>query len=153
MKALLLTSLLCLPVFAENHDEGPDETMMHPGGGPGGPGGGPGPGPMMRRHPMMPPEMKEAMEKRRKLHMEIRKLAVELREAEDSKKEAKRKSLEKLVGELFDLHLKHREMKLEHLRREVGRLEKEVELGKSKREQLIKERMAELAGERVDFDW
>ncbi len=106
------------------------------------------------------PELAEVLKGEFELKRDRAKLLQKIRTAQGKQRKELMQNLEELVNIRFDLIVRKKQLRYEHLHRRLERLQKEVkereaEVGKlkSKKAQFIKERVEELTNKAEKMDW
>jgi len=108
------------------------------------------------RNPELAKVLKEEIELKSRRHQ----LLERIRTAQGKKRDKLMQQLEEIVNIRFDLIVRKKQLRYEHLLRRLARLQKEVkereaevEKLKNKKARLIKERLEELTGKAEKIDW
>lgn len=96
--------------------------------------------------------MKERSEIAR-MDMESRRLAMEIREADEADRTELERELQDLLEDLFDRKLTLRAERVEALREQLDEAEAARQERQQNRQEIIERRMKELLGERDKYDW
>ena len=106
------------------------------------------------------PELAEVLKEEIELKRDRAKLLKKIRTAQPKQRKELMQKLEELVNIRFDLIVRKKQLRYEHLRRKLERLQKEVkereaevEKLKSKKAQFIKKRVEELTSKAEKMDW
>jgi len=100
-----------------------------------------------------PERYKEAIEMRR-LSAGTEKMAELYRQTDDdSEKKKIETDLRHILAQLFDLREKEKAQEIERIRSRLGKLEQEMQERRKNREIIINNRLNELTGKRVHYEW
>ena len=101
----------------------------------------------------VPERYKEAIEMRR-ISAGTEKMAELYKQTDDNSEKKKIEAdLRHMLGQLFDLREKEKVQEIERIRNRLGKLEQEMQERRKNREIIINNRLNELTGKRVYYEW